>query len=140
MAESKENRGFWVNILKKKIAYANGEQFEEENFAEMEDEISSPEIRKPTTIKTDTIGNRSISKDLQERFPELNTEFLLEKDEEDEEYENYGALSPEDHKEDITDFEDEKEIDSKAPETKLKDLKDAINTYFAKSNELLKRK
>ena len=105
----------------------------------MEEEISSPDIRKKTEHKVDITANKSISKDLTDNIPNLNTEFDVEKDEEDEEIENYGALSP-DHKEEISDSEDEKGTDSKAPEIKLKDLKDTINQYFAKSNELLKRK
>lgn len=107
----------------------------------MEDEISSPDIRKPAELKANTIGNRSVSKDLHDKIPEFNTDFVLEKDdEEDEEFENYRGLSPEDYKEDLNDLEANKETDSKPPEIKLKDLKDTINLYFNKSNELLKRK
>ena len=48
MADTKEDRNKWMNNLRGKIAVSRGEDFEEDKFVEMDEEVYNPDA-KPRT-------------------------------------------------------------------------------------------
>lgn len=46
MTDTKEQRNTWINILKARVAHAQGEDFDEDRLVEMEEEVFSPDVRR----------------------------------------------------------------------------------------------